>query len=77
MRPDRHVLMSIITFTGLVGKDYRGVGLQLDQSVCTNRFEGTDISLFDKGGLRQRRTDQGGHQLVLVQLHPRVPLLHL
>lgn len=49
MKPDRHVLMSMISFTGLVGKDYRGVGLWLDQSVCTNRFEGTDISLFDKG----------------------------
>lgn len=49
MKPDRHILMSVITFTGLVGKDFRGVGLWLDQSVCTNRFEGTDISLFDKG----------------------------
>ena len=49
MKPDRHILMSIITFTGLMGKDFRGVGLWLDQAVCTNRFEGTDISLFDKG----------------------------
>lgn len=49
MKPERHILMSVITFTGLVGKDFRGVGLWLDQSVCTNRFEGTDISLFDKG----------------------------
>jgi len=49
MKPDRHVLMSVITFTGLVGKDFKGVGLWIDQSVCTNRFEGTDISLFDKG----------------------------
>ena len=49
LKPDRHVLMSVISFTGLVGKDNRGVGLWLDQSVCTNKFEGTDISLFDKG----------------------------
>ena len=49
LKPDRHVIMSIISFTGLVGKDFRGVGLWIDQSVCTNKFEGTDISLFDKG----------------------------
>jgi hypothetical protein len=45
-------LMSIVTYTGLIGHNQNGVGLFLDTSeenVCTNRFEGTDISGFNKG----------------------------
>lgn len=42
-------LMSIIGFTGLVGRGRKGIGLYIDGGVCTNRFEGTDIYDFDKG----------------------------
>lgn len=46
--------MSIVKFTGLVGHNQKGIGLHLDNSVpgggiCTNRWEGTDISGFDIG----------------------------
>lgn len=41
-------LMSIITFTGLIGYGQRGVGLHLLAS-CTNRYEGTDVAGFDVG----------------------------
>ena len=49
---DMPSLMSIVTFTGMIGSDYKGTGLFIDSSVdnvCTNRFEGTDIAYFDKG----------------------------
>lgn len=45
-------LMSIVKFTGLLGKSNTGIGLVLDstlQNVCTNKFEGTDIYGFDTG----------------------------
>lgn len=45
-------LMSIVNFTGLVGHGKKGTGLYLDSSidnVCTNKFEGTDVSGFDTG----------------------------
>lgn len=45
-------LMSKVSFTGLVGSNQKGTGLYIDPSVenvCTNKFEGTDISGFDKG----------------------------
>lgn len=51
---DTPALMSFVTFMGLVGRNQAGVGLWLDPSeenVCTNRFEGTDISGFDIGVL--------------------------
>lgn len=47
-------LMSIVSFTGLIGSGQRGTGLMIDPSmenVCTNRFEGTDIRDFDIGVL--------------------------
>ena len=45
-------LMSYLNFTGLIGKDQRGIGLMLDpkyENVCVNRIDGTDILGFDKG----------------------------
>ncbi|MDO8303743.1 MAG: hypothetical protein Q7T18_10920, partial [Sedimentisphaerales bacterium] len=42
-------LMSIVSFTGLIGTDQKGVGLCVDsavENVCTMRFEGTDIRGF-------------------------------
>lgn len=42
-------LMSEVSYTGLVGKDRRGIGLLIGPRTCTNRFEGTDIHSFDKG----------------------------
>ncbi|RPI85055.1 MAG: hypothetical protein EHM41_11825 [Chloroflexi bacterium] len=54
VKPTRKMpaLMSIITYMGLIGHDQRGTGILLDTSeenVCTNRFEGMDISGFDMG----------------------------
>ena len=45
-------LMSIVSFTGLIGTDQKGIGLCVDstvENVCTMRFEGTDIRGFDIG----------------------------
>jgi hypothetical protein len=52
--------MSIVSFTGLIGHDQKGIGLYLnvsEEGVCTNRFEGTDISGFDTGILLGERPD--------------------
>jgi len=48
---DMPALMSILSFTGLIGKNQKGTGLFIEPAigVCTNRFEGTDISGFDTG----------------------------
>ncbi|MBI4556509.1 MAG: hypothetical protein HY706_02915 [Candidatus Hydrogenedentes bacterium] len=45
-------LQSKISFSGLVGKNQKGTGLYVDSSVenvCTNWFEGTDVSGFNTG----------------------------
>lgn len=45
-------LMSFVNFTGLQGKNARGTGLWLDpvnENICVNRFEGTDVLRFDRG----------------------------
>lgn len=47
-------LMSDVRFTGLIGHNQRGIGLDLDNStpymgITTDRFAGTDISGFDIG----------------------------
>ena len=49
-----NALMSIVSFTGLIGHEQKGIGLYIDVSqegICTDRFEGTDISGFDTGVL--------------------------
>ena len=60
-------LMSIVSFTGLIGNNQKGIGLCVDSSVenvCTMRFEGTDIRGFDVGVLvadaRASRPDKPG-----------------
>lgn len=48
--PTMPFLMSEIGFTGLVGRNGRGVGLLIDPSgenVTTSRFQGTDVGGFD------------------------------
>jgi hypothetical protein len=50
--PAMPALMSLVGFTGLVGRGRKGIGLALDatrENVCVNRFEGTDIAGFDVG----------------------------
>ncbi|OFX13155.1 MAG: hypothetical protein A2Z18_02045 [Armatimonadetes bacterium RBG_16_58_9] len=45
-------LMSIVSFTGLIGTNQKGIGLCVDstvENVCAMRFEGTDIRGFDIG----------------------------
>jgi hypothetical protein len=47
-------LMSMVSFTGLIGHKNRGVGLHVDhrnENVCVNQFTGTDIYGFDTGVL--------------------------
>jgi len=50
--PAMPALMSVVTYMGLVGHGQQGTGLLLDpidENVCTNRFDGTDIRGFDTG----------------------------